>query len=110
MNLFDRAFDELYACQTRTLGVAIKATVTGYAENKPALLSTVNDDDGAVMGGIGQAGGYTLQMKVSDFPKAPEHDTLVTVNGDAAGERLVITSYERASGIYNLKVGDPQYG
>lgn len=106
-NNFERAFDSLYRSQTRNLNKAIVATVGAFATNKPAILSTVADDDLVKLGYIGQQGGYQIQMKVSDFSSDPTHQTAVTVNGDAENVALVILSWEKRSSIFNLIVGDP---
>ena len=109
MNSFERAFDRLYAVQTRTLKVAILATIGSSATSKPAILGTVRDDDSVVDGGTGQRGGYELQMKASDFTSAPSHDAACAVNGAASGESLVLTAFDNRSSIYVLTVGDPAF-
>jgi len=96
----------MHACQTRTLGVDIRAGV-GAVKNKKALMSAVADDDATAFGGILQRGGFMLQMKAEDFPLPPTHDTPVVCNGDAAGQKLVVTNINLVSGIYNITVGDP---
>ena len=106
MNRFNTAFDALYSCQTRTIGVAILATVGTFAVNKPAILHTVTSDDIVLLGGTGEKGGYRLQMKATDFVSAPPYEAAVTVNGDATGEQLQVILTEVHSGIRHLIVGD----
>jgi hypothetical protein len=88
MNMFERAFHALYNAQTRSLGVKILATITGYGVNRPAILGIVDADIGIVEGGTGELAGYELQMKVSDLSGEPPKGTAVTCNGAAAGKSL----------------------
>lgn len=97
-------FDRLYAAQTRTIGVAILATVDGYASGKPAILSTIATNDIYVDGGTATDGGYELQMKASDFGTEPPKQTRVTCNGDAAGIELEVMDVDTSNGIYLIKL------
>lgn len=106
MSGFETAFSDLYAVQTAELGEEVVATIAGYCHDAPALLSdnTANDTFGA--GSIIQQGGYTLQMRPSDFSSKPIKGTSVTCNGSAEGEELQVLSVNVANRIYVIEVGD----
>lgn len=108
MSQFTSAFDDLYTVQTDALGVAIVATVTGFCTNKPAIISEDTSDNAYLEGTTGKKGGYTLQMKQSDFSAEPTKNTQVTCNGNATGLTLQLTSIDLANAIYILTVGDIQ--
>lgn len=105
---FHAAFTALYDCQTAVKGVAILATVTGFATAKPAVLGSVPTDPAFGDGTTAEAGTYELQMLASDFSALPTENTAVTCNGEATGKTLrVLGPVTNANGIYTLTVGDP---
>ena len=107
MSAFTASFDDLYSCQTESLGAAILATVEGYAVDKPAILSSITTNDILLQGGDGQTGGFSLQMKVGDFTGGePEKQTRVSCNGDAEGLVLEVLDCDRANGIFTITLGD----
>ena len=101
------AFSECYSNQTTESGVAVLATVTGYATNKPALLTEVSTMDSYADGTTLESGGFTLEMLISDFSAKPEDRTQVTCNGSAAGFALQVTKVEIVnSATYRITVAD----
>lgn len=109
MTTWERAFDQLYAAQTRALdGVQLLATVGDYAVERPVILGVVTHEEMLMVdgGGTADAGGYSLQMKGSDFSSVPPPQTSVIVNGDALGFSLEISSKDRANGMYMIRVLD----
>lgn len=108
-NLWDARFDRLHDCQTRQLGVDIRATVGSVITNARALLGIVRNDDVPVEGGIGERGGYEIQVKASDVAEGVTKDLQCTINGAADGKTLVLTSFEHRGGVYLLNIGDPDY-
>ncbi len=107
-NQFALAFADLIAVQTEVLGAAILATVGAFAVNKPALISEVDMDAEFVEGGIGQGGGFTLEMLITDFSSQPTKGTAISANGSAAGKSLVLVKdAEIINGAtYRLTAGD----
>lgn len=106
MGGFDSRFNQMYAAQTRTLGIAIVATITGYGVNVPAILGEIAEDQIYVEGGNAESGGYELQVKASSLSGEPVKRTVVTCNGDATGEQLQITNITKSAGIYTLRLED----
>lgn len=110
MSVWTECFDELYSVQTGCLGAAILATVEGYAADKPALLSEVNDDPQFGEGTTFEQGGYTLKMKPSDFTGVPADglpkNTPIICNGDATDVALFLISSQLVNGIFYLTAGD----
>jgi hypothetical protein len=108
MTTWERAFNVLYAAQTRNLGAEIVATIGDFAIGKPAILGVVTKDEMLMDGGGGraEAGGYSLQMKSADFTAVPPKETAVIVNGDAAGFSLEVDSIDRANGMLTIHVID----
>ena len=101
-------FARLYACQTRTTGTAILATVTGYATSKPALLTEASTLDGYADGTTLETGGFTLEMLISDFSARPPDRTAVTCNGSATGFSLRVAKVDVVnSATYRITVSDP---
>ena len=101
------AFSECYANQTAESGVAVLATVTGYATAKPALLTAVDTLDSCGSGTTLESGGFTLEMLISDFSAKPPDRTQVTCNGSATGFALQVTKVEIVnSATYRITVAD----
>lgn len=109
MNRIESNFLRCYAAQSRTLGYDVVATIGTACVNAKAILGTVNDDDTIVEGGIGQRGGFLLQILASEFASTPAHDDSVTCNGAAANQKLVVTSFDLPGSVYRIQVGDPQF-
>jgi hypothetical protein len=107
-NQFVVAFNQLIAVQTSVLGGAILATVGSVAANKPALLSEVDAHTEFIEGGMGETGGFTLEMLITDFSGVPTVGTAVTCNGSATGKTLhVIRDPKIVNGAtYQIAVGD----
>ncbi len=106
MSRFTDAFDRLYDAQTRNVGIAIVATITGFGANKPALLSGVNQNQVYIPGSTAEQGGYMLQIKQGDLSAEPSKGTSVTCNGSATGTVLQVTSAALVNGIWEITVGD----
>lgn len=106
MSATTSAWVELYSAQTEAIGVAILATVTGYAASKPAIISDLTSDEIIVEGGEAEKGGFKLQMLASDFSSEPPKATVVTCNGAAAGLNLTVLSTNLNNGIRYLTIGD----
>ena len=107
MSNFTTAFSELYAVQTAETGVAILATVTGYATSKPALLSEASSLDSYAAGTTLESGGFTLEMLKSDFSAKPPDRTQVTCNGSATGFTLQVTEVKDINNAtYLITVAD----
>lgn len=101
------AFDQLYSMQTRVLGVAILATVTGHAANVPALLGGVSNSDAFGSGATTMPGdAYLLQIKQSDMPTRPIAGVQVTCNGSADTLTLQVTGTRLVNAIWEVTVGD----
>lgn len=105
-NSFERAFDQLYSTLTRSMGLPIVATVGAYAVNKPAILSTVGNDEGIVLGGMAEGGTFDIQMKVSDFSSQPPKGTLITCNGMADGKTLTVHECPNHGAVYMIRAVD----
>lgn len=100
-------FARQYACQTRTTGVAVLATVTGYAASKPALLSAVDTLAGYGDGTTLEMGGFVLEMLITDFSARPPKGTAATCNGSATGISLRVLDVKTInSATYLISVGD----
>jgi hypothetical protein len=108
MSDFTRAFDELYSCQSRILGVVILASISGYGTNVAALLSGVNQNAQFADGTVSESGGYDLKIKQADLSAEPPKGTAVTANGSATGETLQVISAALVNGIWEIAVGDIQ--
>jgi hypothetical protein len=106
MSLITKAWQQLYRAQTKATGVAIVATVEGYARNKPAILSKVSVDSVFVPGGDAEGGDWNLQMLASDFSSEPPAKVAITCNGDAAGHDLEVLSIERNNGVLLINAAD----
>lgn len=103
---FVSAFDQLYACQTRNLGVAIIATVADVGTDKAALLSVVDETDNYGAGTTMVTGGFMLQIKQTDLSADPPKNAAVTCNGSATGLTLQVVSFRLVNGIYEITAGD----
>jgi hypothetical protein len=104
---FTTAFSELYAVQTAETGVTVVATVTGYATSKPAILTAADSIDAYGDGTTIEAGGFTLEMLISDFSARPPDKTPVTCNGSATGFTLHVLDVKTInSATYLIRVGD----
>jgi hypothetical protein len=104
--LTQSAWRELYAVQTEVIGVAIVATVGAVASSKPAIISETSLDNQIISGGVGEGGGFELQMLESDLSAAPAEAVAVTCNGSATGKALVLISSKLNNGLWYLTVGD----
>lgn len=98
-----RAWEALYRAQTYQVGSAYRATVGSVTGR--AIISELNADEIFAAGGTAQAGGYSLQMLVSDFDKDPEK--LVTKVSALGLEMVLLTSPVKNNGIYYFQAGDP---
>lgn len=108
MSITTDAWDELYAAQTAVTGINMLATITGLATSAPAIISETKLDDVLLErgGGSGEAGGYSLQMRISDFSDEPPKRTPITANGPAQGLSLQIESVNRNNGIFYIHAVD----
>lgn len=106
MSAFTDAWEELYAQQTAVTGEAITATITGYATNKPAIVSALDVNSVIVDGGVAEAGGFSLQMLASDFSGEPPKGTPVTAGGSADGHALEVLSVNVNNGIFYITTAD----
>lgn len=105
-NLWDARFDRLHACQTRQLGIDIRATITGFCTNVKAILGSINTQSMVFGGGIAEAGGYEIQVKVSDLPVEPAKQSPATVNGAAEGLGLEVSDSQNQGGVYVIQLAD----
>jgi hypothetical protein len=102
------AFRQLYTRQTYATGTAVVATIGNVATSKPAIITELDADEQIIDGGMGDEGGYTLEMLISDFSGTPAKGMAVTCNGSAAGEALkIIRDPKVVNGTtYILTAGD----
>lgn len=105
-NLWHVRFDRLHDCQTRQLGVDIRATVTGFLSNARAVLSGLDANSMIVDGGMAETGGYEIQVKTSDVTGEPAKGTAATVNGAAQGKTLEVISATNNGGVWLIQLGD----
>lgn len=105
-NLWDARFDRLHACQTRQLGIDIRATITGYCSNAKAILGSINNNSMVFGGGLAEVGGYEIQIKVSDLPVQPVKQSSATVNGAANGLALEVSDSQNQGGVYVIQLAD----
>lgn len=105
-NSFVNSWIRLYDAQTRRLGVQILTTVSGYASNAPAIISEVDLDNIFIEGGHAEAGGWNLQMRLSDLSGDPPKGTVVTCNGEPQGLTLEVLNFKRNNGIGYCTVVD----
>lgn len=105
-NLWDARFDRLHACQTRQLGVDIRATITGHCTNARAILGSIDTNSMVFSGGVADAGGYQIQVKVSDCSSEPVKQAAATVNGAATGLGLEVMDAQNQGGVYVIQLAD----
>jgi len=101
MSDFTSAWGELFAAQTESIGSTTQATVGAVTAN--AVVSELDFDAIIAEGGIGESGGYELQMLVSAFGSRPVKNSAVTVYSDA----LFVLKVRTNNGIYYITAGDP---
>ncbi len=96
----------LYEAQTAALGVAIVVTIDGYCTSKPAVISEIAVDDIYVDGPHAEAGGWSIQVRVSDLSGEPPKRTAISCNGDATGHALEVLNYTARAGIAYITAAD----
>lgn len=101
MSGFTTAFDELVAVQNAEYGSARTALVG--ATTVPAVVSALDFDNVFMVGGIGENGGFDVQVKASALPSRPVKYSAVTVEG----RKLSVLRVTDANGIYTITCGDP---
>lgn len=106
MSAITDAFDELLDAQEEALGVRVNATVTGYATDKDCIPTADNSDLFQLGGGSGISGGYSVQMRKSDFNGVPTKGTPVTISCYTSESLQIVEDPNEAGGIYTLRVGD----
>jgi hypothetical protein len=105
-NALTQQFEGMYAAQTAILGVAIRATITGYGTNVRAVLNNVDTESFVMDGGVALRGGFSMLVKSSDLSGEPPKQTAVTANGPAAGLTLEISEVKNNYGTYDITVAD----
>ena len=101
MSDFTDAFADLYEAQTESCGVS--RTITIGAVTASAIVSPLTTDEVIVAGGIGDNGGYSAQVLVSDFATRPAKNATVTFGAST----LYVLQISESNGIYTLTMGDP---
>ena len=106
MSTFTRAFDSLYAAQTRVTGattVCAIGAITGVA----CVVSDSGIDSSYFGGGIGNTAQVTLQTKLAAWSTLPAKNDDITVSGlpGANVTRSVISTNDRG-GILSIVIGD----
>lgn len=105
-NLWDARFDRLHAVQTRQLGVDIRATIAGHCVSAKAILGSIDTNSMVFSGGVAEAGGYEIQVKVSDCTGEPVKQSATTVNGAASGLTLEVYDAQNQGGVYVIQLAD----
>ncbi len=100
------AFDELLDAQEEALGVRVKATVGTFAVAMDCIPTSDNSDLFQLDGGSGISGGYSLQMRKSDFNGVPTKGTPITISCYPDESLELAADPNEAGGIYTLSVGD----
>ena len=100
------AFHGMRAAQRAVLGVDIRATVTGYAADRPAVLNNVESESMVMAGGVAENGGYTILMLRGDLSAIPPKQTAVTCNGPAEGLALEIIDVKNNGPTVDITVAD----
>ena len=94
LNQWEKNFNSMHRVQTSTLGVDIRATITGkdgspvYCADAKALLSEVRRDDIFTEGPLAENGGWTVTILARDLTGTPPKNSPISANGDAAGRTL----------------------
>lgn len=100
------AFEELLDAQEEACGQRITATIGGVSD-KDCIPTQGNSDLIAVDGGSAIGGGYTLQMRKSDFPaNAPAKGDSASVSCYADAALMLTSSPDESHGILTLRIGD----
>ncbi len=100
------AFDELLDAQEEVLGTRVTATITGFATDQDCIPTAGNSDLLQLDGGSAFQGGYTLQMRMSDFSGEPTKGTPVAISCYPDNALELTSAPAQAGGIYTLSVGD----
>lgn len=106
MSAFTRAFDALYAAQTRVTGSAALCT-DGVDSSVPCVVSDAGIDAAIFGGGIGNTSRMVLQTKLSAWTTVPVVNDSITVSGLPGSNvtRAVISTTDRG-GILYITIGD----
>jgi hypothetical protein len=111
VSAYTDAFTDLYQAQTEATGVTVLATVGSVATSKAAILSEADSLREYIDGSTSEAGGFTLEMLISDFSARPTVGTQVTCNGSATGFTLQVIDVKTInSATYLITVGDVNNG
>jgi len=100
------AWEGLYAAQTRSIGIAILATIEGFCVDAEAIVSQINLDDIYVEGPHAEGGGWNIQMRLSDIQSEPPKQTPISCNGEADGHELLLLNFTRNNGIAYIVAAD----
>lgn len=98
------ALEQAFDGQEEALGQRVTATIGEVTAD--ALVSQIEADILPVPGGTADAGGYTLQMRVSDFETAPAKFEPVQITG-RTDANLKVVNVTETGGVYTITVGDP---
>lgn len=94
-------FEQLLNAQEEAFGTRLTATV-GAVANKDAIVEEITYDEIIAAGGVGESGGFRIQMRVSDFATKPAQLADATTKGIT----LSVLTVEEIGGIYRLTIGD----
>lgn len=106
MSAITEAFDDLLDAQEEALGVRVKAAVGAFAVDKDCIPTDDTSDLFQIDGGSGISGGYSVQMRKSDFNGVPTKGTPVSISCYASESLQIVEDPNEAGGIYTLRVGD----
>lgn len=101
MSAITAGFDALLDAQEAACGERLLATV-GAVANKDAIVEEITYDEIVAAGGIGESGGFRIQMRKSDFATKPAKESDAT----AKGITLQVLSVAEIHGIYQMEIGD----
>lgn len=101
MSVITDCFDLLLDAQEEACGERLKATV-GAVADKDAIVEEITYDEVVAAGGVGESGGYRLQVRKSDFATKPAQGEDAT----AKGVTLQVLNCIEIHGIYQMEIGD----
>lgn len=101
MTNIEKAWNDLYAAQTDAIGEQLTASVNN--EGCRAIISDITLDEILAAGGQAEAGGFTLQIPLSELGEEPAKFSPVVCRG----KTLQALNVNSNNGIVYITAGDP---